>query len=276
MKRHTIITVLAALLACPVLAQQGTVTVRIKDVTNYRLTGANPLVGEGLVVGLAGTGDKDDEKAMRMAQALSDRAGDIAKTLKPEDFASTNISRVTVMASIDEGSTVAGANVTAKVTAEGNTKSLEGGILVPTSLRIEVNGKVYANAFGMVVTSKRPGGGGGGGNNQGATTGTVSATLVEDVRIPFFDVRMTETGEEKRMMILALDNPDINTANDIVAKINGERESLGLSSGTDKPIAKGIGLGEVEIEIPRKWWDDELKFRYHIDNISINPDVAAS
>lgn len=269
--------VVAVVALCgPALAQQGSVTVRVKDITSYRMAGAQQLVGEGLIVGLKGTGDKADVRAQEMAQALSGHSGYFSENLTPEAFASTNIARVQVTAEIDEGTTTAGARIHATVAAVSDkTKSVEGGILISTQLKFS-DGVEYADAFGKVSISRA---GGGGGANAGSPVGTVSATLIRDIQISFFETRVDENGMERREMVLILGSPDINTAKDIASKINSEREALGLSraGGDDlgNRIAVARDVGSVVVEIPRKWWGNEVEFRYHIDNVSVNPDVAA-
>ncbi len=266
----------AEILSAQVASPNG--IVRVKDIVIYKNTGRNQLYGEGLVVGLNGTGDDKDKSAAKMAAGLAEKFRNI-QGLADADFQGKNIARVMVSVDVDENTTVAGVPLEARVMAMGNTKSLQGGVLIQTELGFP-GGAILAHAGGLLRTIANPNAGGAAGIN----VTTVTATLLEGLDIPFYESVMDENGNEARFITLALRNPDANTANEIARAINTNGEFSGMRGTFEEAlagqgvsrIAKAIGPGKIEIEIPLKWWGDEMGFRSIIDNTSVSPDIAAS
>jgi len=114
---------------------------RIGDVVDVHGIRSNPLMGTGLVVGLNGTGDSALPSAQMLTSLLRREAG---VTLSPADLRSANIALVMVTAELGPWDQE-GATIDITVSALGDAKSLQGGMLLATELK-GLDGQVYAVA----------------------------------------------------------------------------------------------------------------------------------
>jgi flagellar P-ring protein FlgI len=105
------------------------IEVRLGDIGGFRGAQSNAIMGYGLVVGLAGTGDTRQTPftAKLLANALS-RFGTM---VKPEDLQGKNTAAVSVTATLPPFA-APGRKVDITVSSIGDAKSLEGGFLLPT------------------------------------------------------------------------------------------------------------------------------------------------
>ena len=135
--------------------------VRIKDVADILGVRDNQLLGQGLVVGLNGTGDKTGDHAAQLLQNFTTRMGlNIpAALLKPK-----NIAVVAVTATLPPFARK-GAKLDVQVSSLGDATSLQGGILLQTPL-VGGDGRVYVVAQGALSIGgfAADGGGGAGGS----------------------------------------------------------------------------------------------------------------
>ncbi|MHC4395225.1 MAG: flagellar basal body P-ring protein FlgI [Planctomycetota bacterium] len=137
-----------ALLACVLMICALTAEVgqceRIKDIVDIQGIRSNPLSGVGLVIGLAGTGDKTLPSRQMLANIL--RTSSLV--FSPGDITGGNIAIVMVEAQLGPFARK-GSQITVDVSAIGDAKSLQGGKLLPTPL-IGLDEQVYAVASGGV------------------------------------------------------------------------------------------------------------------------------
>ena len=132
--------------ATRVPSQAGEVLVRLRDLARVQGVNSNPLVGYGLVVGLAGSGDSSStllaEMTDRMFTGLGlNRAAQASAQVKLKNAA-------VVMVTAELPSTSAeGDHVDVTVSSLGDASSLEGGTLILSSLK-GADGQVYATAQG--------------------------------------------------------------------------------------------------------------------------------
>ena len=137
---------LLLLAALPAAAQ-----VRVKDIADVEGIRDNQLVGYGLVVGLAGTGDDISqavftrESLIGMLERLGVNTRDQQAQLKTK-----NVAAVMVTANLPAFART-GSRIDISVSALGNAKDLNGGILMVTSL-LAADGEVYAVAQGALAT----------------------------------------------------------------------------------------------------------------------------
>jgi flagellar P-ring protein precursor FlgI len=117
---------------------------RIKDIVDIQGIRGNPLTGIGLVIGLADTGDSTLPSRQMMTNILRD-AGII---LSPSNLTGGNIAVVMVTAELGPFARE-GSRIDVDVSAIGDAKSLQGGMLLPTPLE-GLDGQVYAVAQGGV------------------------------------------------------------------------------------------------------------------------------
>jgi flagellar P-ring protein precursor FlgI len=117
---------------------------RIKDIVDIGGLRSNPLSGIGLVIGLAGTGDS----TLPSRQMLTNILRDAGIILNPQDLTGGNIAAVLVTAELGPFARQ-GSRIDVDVSAIGDAKSLQGGMLLPTPLE-GLDGQVYAVAQGGV------------------------------------------------------------------------------------------------------------------------------
>src|SRR3954454_3071236 len=130
---------------------------RLKDLVAVEGVRDNQLIGYGLVVGLAGTGDR--RQTMFSAQSLTNLLERMGITVSPVAIRVTNTAAVLVTSTLPAFAQP-GMRIDSTIAAIGDAANLQGGILILTSLR-GADGQVYAVAQGPVVTGGFSGGRGG-------------------------------------------------------------------------------------------------------------------
>ncbi len=186
---------------------------RIKDIAVVGGVRANQLIGYGIVVGLAGTGDDltknlfTSESLINMMSRQGLSMKGTAATLKAD-----NIAAVIVTAALPPFAKI-GTKIDVSVSSLGSAKSLLGGTLLITPLR-GVDGEVYAVAQGAVTLGGFSAGGAGGGASKNHTTagGISNGAFVEKELQNDFDSR--------RSLVINLQRPDFTTASRMAATIN--------------------------------------------------------
>lgn len=106
--------------------------VRIRDLTAMPHNAATPLIGYGLVVGLAGTGDGN--KATFTPQTFASMMRNFGITVDAKDLKLRNVAAVMVTTEVKSG-TRAGARLDVTVSSLGDATSLQGGTLLRTVLQ---------------------------------------------------------------------------------------------------------------------------------------------
>lgn len=221
-------------------------TVRIKDIAYLMGVRNNQLLGMGLVTGLSGKGDSQNSGLLRivMANLLSN----FDLTIDPAEVRSKNCAVVMVSAEIPPFLRP-GDTVDLHVSSIGDAKSLEGGILLQTSLKA-ANGKVYAAAQGKIITSSD--------RDSTKTAGTITggATMEREVQSSFV---------ENNTVKIVLRNPDFVTANSL-----GEAVKKAFTDITVKPVDAAL----VEISVPQTEQADIVSFIARLESLPITPDVS--
>jgi flagellar P-ring protein FlgI len=259
---RAVFAVLLALHAClaPVLAAS-----RVKDIAYVRGIRDNQLVGYGLIIGLAGTGDglrssPFTEKSMR---SMLQRMG---VTVEPQSIASKNVAAVVVTATLPPFVSE-GTRIDVNVSSLGDATSLSGGTLVMTPL-LASNGETYAVAQGSVSISGFSAAGEGTSIKKGVATGGVvlNGAIIEKDN--------TADINTLPRFALQLHNPDFATAASVAKAINqhsqkafGRRIAVAKDFRTvevtrpDKTSATQlfaeIGALTVEVDIPARVVVDE-------------------
>lgn len=147
LRKLTQILTLFALCFGVVFASGPAHAARLKELVSVRGVTDNALVGYGLVVGLAGTGDTQQSVQVRkvLANLLGRQFGTI---VTPDDVRPRNVAVVMVTAKLPPFSRV-GRSIDVTCSSTGDAKSIYGGTLIPTALK-GGNGKTYAWASGPV------------------------------------------------------------------------------------------------------------------------------
>ena len=119
---------------------------RIKDMADVAGVRSNQLVGYGLVVGLAGTGDGNSGLTLQSMQAMVSRFGLVTDAA---GLTATNVAAVMVTADL-KPFVKPGQTLDITVSTLGASKSLRGGTLLMTPL-LGADGETYAIAQGNLV-----------------------------------------------------------------------------------------------------------------------------
>jgi flagellar P-ring protein precursor FlgI len=120
--------------------------VKIRDIAKVEGIQENQLVGYGVIVGLNGTGDKDQTRFT--VQTLARMLDEMGITIDQDTIKVKNVAAVTVTATLPAYARV-GQTIDVTVSAMGDAKSLEGGTLIMTPLNA-ANKAIYAVAQGPI------------------------------------------------------------------------------------------------------------------------------
>lgn len=120
---------------------------RIKDLASVEGVRANQLVGYGLVVGLAGTGEKNNEFSEQSFKSMLNNFG--IKVGNDTNLKIKDVAPVVVHAELPPFSKP-GQQIDVTVSAIGEASSLRGGSLLQTVLK-GIDGNIYAIAQGSLV-----------------------------------------------------------------------------------------------------------------------------
>lgn len=236
-------------------AASSTVSTRIKDIAKVQGVRPNQLVGYGLVVGLAGTGDSN--KTLQTLQSVGNMLKEFGVSINTAQLKTKNVAAVMVTAQLPpfvrEGDTI---DIT--VSSMGDAKSIQGGTLLQTPLKA-ANGQVYAVGQGAVSTGGFSASSGGGGAQKNfPTVGTMpNGAIVEQ--------SVEENLGTGGTVSLSLSNPDFTTAARISAAINARYGSI---SRADNP-------GKVDITLPFMYQNKVNDFIAEIENLYVTPDNIA-
>jgi flagellar P-ring protein FlgI len=252
-----VIPYLAALLFLAVELQ--TPSTRLKELVSLEGVRDNQLVGYGLVVGLAGTGDR--QLTVFSAQSLTNLLQQMGVSVPASAILVKNTAAVMVTATLPPFAQP-GMHIDVTTAAMGDASNLQGGLLILTSLK-GVDGQVYAVAQGSVVTGGF-GAGRGGGNSQtvnhpnvGRVPGGANVERPAPSIVPTSQVK------------LQLHEPDFTTALRVSAAINEKFESSG------KPLAKPENSAVVTVTIPPDYADRAVEFVAELESLEVKADRPA-
>lgn len=242
-------------MAAPVFAA-GMANTRIKDIARIQGVRNNQLIGYGLVVGLAGTGDSN--KSIETLQSVTSMLKEFGVTMTTSSsFKTKNVAAVMVTATLPpfakEGDTI---DLT--ISSMGDAKSLQGGTLLQTPLKAG-NGQIYAVGQGAVSTGGFAAGRGGSGAQKNFLTvgltpnGGIVEQSVED------DIGSDGT------VSLSLAKSDFTTASRIARTINANYGS----------VARASNAGRIDITIPYGYRGDVVGFIAGLEDLPITPDNRA-
>lgn len=225
---------------------------RIKDIVTVENVRSNQLVGYGLVVGLAGTGDRPRNSPFteESLQAMLERLG---VNVRGTDMRIQNVAAVTITATLPPFAR-AGSTIDVQVSAMGDASSLQGGTLLVSPLK-GLDGQVYAMAQGQVAVSGFKAQGAAAKINRGVlTSARVAGGAIVEREVPF---ALRSAGSLK----LALRNPDFTTARRVAAAIDSrfpgaaavlDPETVELSGGNLVDVYSEIENLEVEVDQPAR------------------------
>ncbi len=141
---------LLAVLAPPasVAAESGPVKrVAIRDISTIEGVRDNPLIGYGIVVGLHGTGDS--QQTVFTTQTLANAMRRLGVQVPPNGIRANNVAAVMITATLPPFARP-GTRIDVTVSSVGDAKSLEGGVLLLSSMHA-ADGLAYADAQGPLL-----------------------------------------------------------------------------------------------------------------------------
>ncbi len=230
---------------------------RIKDLADIEGVRANMLIGYGLVVGLANTGDslKNAPFPQQALQTLLERLGvkPRAPPGNPQDVAA-----VMVTANLPAFATQ-GTHIDVTVSAMGDAKSLSGGALLATPL-LAADGEVYALAQGPVAV----GGFSAQGQAASVTRGVPTSGRISNGAIVEKEISYTLSNASS--LRLSLRNPDLTTAQRMASAIN---RYLGQFA------ANATDPATVRLTRPDNYTGNIVALLTDIEQLKVEPDLPA-
>ena len=200
------------LLSLAAVSQETVRSVPIRDLATIEGVRENPLIGYGMVVGLAGTGDR--RQTMFSAQTLGNILLKMGVTIPASAVSVKNVAAVFVTASLPPFARP-GTQIDVTVSSIGDATSLEGGTLLLAPL-YAADGQVYAEAQGPVTL---------GGYTAGRTGNSKQVNHPTAGRVPNGGLVERDTSLDLRKLstiALLAREPDFRTTRDMAAAINRE------------------------------------------------------
>jgi len=246
------LAVLGALLAADLPAA------RLKDLVDVEGVRDNQLIGYGLVVGLAGTGDR--QQTVFSYQSLANVLERMGISVSPTLIRVRNTAAVMVTATLPAFAQP-GLRIDTTAAAIGDASNLQGGILILTSLR-GADGQVYAVAQGPVVT-------GGFSAGRGGAAQTVNHPTVGLSPNGATVERPAPSVAPKSAVHLQLRQSDFTTSARIVEAINTKFRAGGA------PAARAENAGLVSVAVPQEYASRTTEFLAELENLSVEADRPA-
>lgn len=191
----------------------------IRDITEVQGVRGNQLIGYGLVVGLQGTGDR--QQTFFTVQTLANTLQRLGVQIPAGSAVVKNIAAVMITAELPPFAE-SGMKMDITVSSIGDAKSLEGGVLLLTALH-GTDGQVYAEAQGPLTT---------GGYSEGVQGQLKAVNFTTVARVPngaIIERNLRVDLRNFRTVSFLLRQADFSTARDIAEAIN---KSFGASVAT--------------------------------------------
>jgi flagellar P-ring protein FlgI len=254
MKRPILLFALVALIALTLVPPAG--AARLKDIASFGGVRANDLVGYGLVVGLAKSGDGNSMRST--TNSILNMLSSMGVKVEQRDIKSGNVAAVMVMAKLPAFSRT-GQRLDVTVSSIGDAKSLQGGILVMCPLK-GADGRVYAVAQGSVSIGGFAAGGGG----DSVVKNHPTAGMVPNGALVEREVVMQLNNLKE--ITVALDTQDFTTAARTAAGINHE---LG---GTP---ARAVDSRTIKVDVPAAYTGNIPSLLARIETVDVVPETIA-
>lgn len=232
---------------------------RIKDLVMIGGARDNQLSGLGLVVGLAGEGDKNPVYTLQSMSSLFQRYG---ISVPAATLSAKNVAVVMVTADI-RAFVKEGTRMDVTISSLGDAKTLQGGVLLQCPLYgPPPDHKVYAVAQGAIALGGFLGGSGGAG---GATIQKNHPTVAKIPGGALVELEIPATIVRNNSLDLLLREPDFTSAARMAVAINE------IFTGR----AQAIDPMTVRIRIPDGMEASPVDFIARVESIEVNPDTPA-
>lgn len=231
---------------------------RLKDLVSLEGVRDNQLIGYGLVVGLHGTGDR--QQTIFSVQSLTNMLQQMGVSAPATSIRVQNTAAVMVTATLPPFAQP-GSKIDATASAIGDASNLQGGVLLMTSLR-GVDGQIYSMAQGPVITGGFVAGKGG--NSQTVNHPTVGR-VPSGASVERLAPSITPTSTVK----LQLKQADFTTA----ARISDILNQTFSEPGTQ--IARAENSGLVSVTVPLKFASHTTEFIAELERLQVEADGPA-
>jgi len=240
------------------IAPVGGVAARLKDLASLEGVRDNQLIGYGLVVGLNGTGDK--QQTVFSVQTLANMLKRMGVTVDPTLIAIHNAAGVMVTADLPPFAQP-GTRIDITAAAIGDAKNLQGGLLLMTPLKA-ADGQVYAVAQGSIMT-------GGFSAGRGGNTQTVNHPTVGRLPGGAIVERAPPSVAPTSHLKLQLHEADFTTASHIVEALNHRFTTDGV------PVARAESSAVVVVEVPPAYSSRPVEFIADMESVTVEADHPA-
>lgn len=230
---------------------------RLKDLVEIEGVRDNQLIGYGLVVGLKGTGDK--QQTVFSTQSLANLLSRMGITVSPAAIQVKNTAAVLVTADLP-AFIQPGTRIDVAVSSIGDASNLQGGVLVLTPLK-GADGLVYAVSQGSVITGGFVAGRAG--NSQTVnhpTSGRIPEGAIVEKPAPSI------TPGAK--IHLQLRQSDFTTAARIAAAIN-------KNFAATPAVANADNSGVVTVNAPLEYEKRPVEFVAELEKVTVEVDRRA-
>ncbi len=252
-----VIFLLLSLLISPItLSQNQNPIVKVGNITRIQGVRDNQLIGYGIIMGLAGTGDSNRSQAT--IQSVANMMGEFSINVTPDQIRSQNLAAVMITANLPPF-VHSGDRIDVTVSSMGDADSLQGGTLVMSPLKA-ANGDIYAVAQGPVsIGGFNVQSGGSSARKNHPTVGRIPNGALVEKEINF--------ELDKERLNLLLQNPNFKTANNIAEALNNQLEHSN--------IAKAKDAGTIEINIPDGYEDNVVDFISKVNKTDVRTSMEA-
>ena len=227
---------------------------RLKELTSIEGVRDNQLMGYGLVVGLAGTGDR--RQTLFSAQSLANLLERMGITVPATAIQVKNTASVMITAVLPPFARP-GSRIDCTIAAMGDSSSLQGGIVLMAGLKAP-DGQTYAVAQGPLVIGGFTAGG-------AANSRIVNHPTVGRIPNGAIIERPSPSPPVGQMMRLQLNHSDFTTASRISEAINkrfGE-------------VAHADDAASVSVAIPVALQKASTEFVAELENLTVEADRSA-
>lgn len=231
---------------------------RLKDLAALEGVRDNQLIGYGLVVGLAGTGDR--QQTVFSPQSLANMLERMGVSVPGATIRVKNTAAVIITATLPPFAQP-GARLDATAAAIGDATNLQGGLLVLTPLKA-ADGQVYAVAQGAVVT-------GGFAAGRGGASQTVNHPTVGRVPGGAIVERPAPSLAPKGVLHLQLRYADFTTASRIAAALNAKYGAAGALP------ARAENSALVSVLVPSSYAARPIDFIAEMETLTVDADQPA-
>jgi flagellar P-ring protein precursor FlgI len=230
---------------------------RIKDVAYITGQGSQQIIGYGLVVGLASSGDS--QRSTFTLQSITSMLKRFGITVPMDNLQTRNVAAVMVTATLDSH-LKPGAEFDVTVSSMGDASSLAGGTLLLTPLS-SIAGRVYGYAQGALSV--------GGYDIRTQSGNRIAKNHALAGRVPMGGILQQSLDLDSlstKVISVYLREPDINTASNVMTAIN-------TKFGNQVALAKDAA--EIVVKVPNDKQNNIVGFLADLESIAVQTDQAA-